>query len=287
MPYVLEDLVVDRVDLVDEGANSAAFIEIFKRKETTMDFSEIISKMKPEHASVVNKHFEDLSRELSETKEELRKANETIATQGDSLKKASEDLEKANETIATQNSALEVLKASANTCSCDGEANSDDVCKVCGKPKKKKSVGFDETEVLKSMPENAREAFLKMRQQKETAEELVRKANEEKLESEAVAKAAALKALPVDQATLVSVLKNCDQNVYDILTSVANALDSVVLEEVGKSGKSAVTGDAWERIEAKAAEVAKRDSITKQKAIGVVIKENPDLYREYLNGGAN
>lgn len=285
MPYVLEDLVVDRVDLVDEGANSAAFIEIFKRKETTMDFSEIISKMKPEHASVVNKHFEDLSRELSETKEELSKANETIATQGDSLKKASEDLKKANETIATQNSALDALKASANTCSCDGEANADGVCKVCGKPKK--SVGFDETEVLKGMPENAREAFLKMRQQKEAAEELVRKANEEKLESEAVAKAAALKALPVDQATLVSVLKNCDQNVYDILTSVANALDSTVLEEVGKSSKGAVTGDAWERIEAKATEVAKRDSITKQKAIGVVIKENPDLYREYLNGGAN
>ena len=27
MPYILKDLVVDRVDLVDEGANSAAFIE--------------------------------------------------------------------------------------------------------------------------------------------------------------------------------------------------------------------------------------------------------------------
>ena len=34
MPYELKDLVIDRVDLVDEGANSAAFIELYKRKET-------------------------------------------------------------------------------------------------------------------------------------------------------------------------------------------------------------------------------------------------------------
>ena len=33
MPYLLEDLVIERIDLVDEGANSAAFIEIYKRKE--------------------------------------------------------------------------------------------------------------------------------------------------------------------------------------------------------------------------------------------------------------
>ena len=33
MPYLLEDLVITRVDLVDEGANSAAFIELYKRKE--------------------------------------------------------------------------------------------------------------------------------------------------------------------------------------------------------------------------------------------------------------
>ena len=30
MPYILDDLVIDRVDFVDEGANSAAFIEVFK-----------------------------------------------------------------------------------------------------------------------------------------------------------------------------------------------------------------------------------------------------------------
>lgn len=279
MPYILEDLVVDRVDLVDEGANSAAFIEIFKRKETTMELSEIISKMKPEHAEVLNERLKELSTELSNTKDDLEKAKGTISEQESKLNEANTALTKANEE-------LECLKAASNDCCCDGEEDENGMCKACGKPKKKRS-SFDEAEVLKSMPENVRETFLKMREQKEAAEELVRKANEEKLEKEAIEKAAALKALPVEHGTLVSVLKNCDQAVVDILTTVANALDSVVLEEVGKSGKGSVTGSAWERIEAKAAEVAKRDSITKQKAIGVVIKENPELYKEYLDGGAN
>lgn len=278
MPYILEDLVVDRVDLVDEGANSAAFIEIFKRKETTMDFSEIVSKMKPEHADVVKQHVEAISNELSGVQEELEKAKGTISEYTEKLNEATEALTKANDELA-------VLKAESNECCCDGEEDEDGLCKACGKPKKRAS--FDEAEVLKSMPEGLRETFLKMREQKEAAEELVRKANEEKLESEAVAKAATLKALPVDQATLVSVLKSCDQTVVDILTAVANAIDGTVLEEVGKSGKGLTTGSAWERIEAEAAKVAQRDSITKQKAIGVVIKENPDLYKEYLNGGAD
>ena len=278
MPYILEDLVVDRVDLVDEGANSAAFIEIFKRKETTMDFSEIISKMKPEHAEVVKQHVTAISEELSGVKEELKKAKEDLSEQESKLSEATKALAKANDE-------LDVFKAASAECSCDGEADEDGMCKVCGKPKKRAS--FDEAEVLKSMPEGLRETFLKMREQKEAAEELVRKANEEKRENEAIAKAATLKALPVDQETLVSVLKSCDQTVVDILTSVANALDSTVLGEIGKSGKGTALGSAWERIEAKAAEVAKRDSITKQKAIGVVIKENPELYKEYLDGGAD
>ena len=54
MPNILTDLIIDRVDLVDEGANSAAFVELFKRKEqgNPMELSEILSKMKPEHAGV-------------------------------------------------------------------------------------------------------------------------------------------------------------------------------------------------------------------------------------------
>ena len=280
MPYVLEGLVVDRVDLVDEGANSAAFIEVFKRKESKepMDFSEIISKMKPEHAEVVSKHFEDVNAELIKAREDLKAANTKISEQDAALTEANDALTKAN-------AELETLKAASPTCTCDGEAGDDGICKGCGKPKKNTS--FDEAEVLKAMPENLRNEFIKMREQKEAAEEQVRKAAEEKLEAEAVAKAATLKSLPVEQSVLVNILKSCDQSIVDVLTTVAAAIDNTTLTEVGKSGKGNVGADAWDKIEAEANKIVERDSVTKQKAIGIAIKENPELYREYLNGGNN
>lgn len=285
MPYVLEDLIVDRVDLVDEGANSAAFIEIFKRKETTkpMDFSEILSKLKPEHAGIISKELAKVSAERDTAVADLTKAREDLATANSTITTQTAQLKKANDTIS-------VLKAK-EYCECDGEADDDGMCKACGKPKKK-STSFDETSILKSLPTELREEYMKMKAQKDAAEEQVRKAAEEKAEAEAVAKAATLKALPVEQDVLVSVLKSCDQSIVDILSAAAAAIEGTVLEEVGKSGNGAGTtttsgNDAWDKIEAKAAEIAKRDSITKQKAIGVAIKENPDLYKDYLNGGAN
>jgi len=276
MPYILEDLVVDRVDLVDEGANSAAFIEVFKRKENkeNMEFSEIVSKLKPEHAEVVTKHIEGLTAELAKAREDLDAANGEVTKQTNLLDEANDALAKANEE-------LETLKA--KDCNCDGEADENGICKVCGKPKK--NANFDETEVLKSLPENLRNEFIKMREQKEAAEEQVRKAAEEKLEAEAVAKANTLKALPVEQPVLVQILKSCDAKVVEVLSAAAAAIEGTVLSEVGKSGSGNVGADAWDKIEAEAEKIAKRDSITKQKAIGVVIKENPELYKEYLKGG--
>lgn len=280
MPYMLEDLVVDRVDLVNEGANSAAFIEIAKRKETKepMDFSEIISKMKPEHAEVVQSTLDGVNAELAKAREDLDAANSTIAEQGTKLEEANDALAKANEE-------LETLKAASGNCTCEGEADDNGVCKACGKVKK--STSFDEAEVLKAMPENIRNEYLKMRAQKEAAEEQVRKDAAEKLEAEAVAKAATLKSLPVSQDILVEVIKKSDKTVIDLLSTVAAAIDGTVLSEVGKSGEGKSSSDAWSRLEAEADKIASRDSVTKQKAIGIAIKEHPELYREYLNGGNN
>lgn len=87
MPNYYLDLEVNRVDLVDEGANSEAHIKLFKRKEPTkMTFEEIIAKMKPEHAEVVKAAFADsnskvdtLTTELAKTKEDLVKVTEEVA----------------------------------------------------------------------------------------------------------------------------------------------------------------------------------------------------------------
>lgn len=272
MPYVLKDLVVDRVDLVDEGANSAAFIELYKRKEsnTCMELSEILSKMKPEHASVVQQAFDEKDTELAKVKADLETAKADLASKDADLTSVREEL------------------AKAKNCECDGEADDKGMCKVCGKPKKK-AAAFDETETLKSMPEAARELFIKMKTQKEAAEEMVRKNAEEKAEAEAIAKAASLKAIPVEQSKLAEIIKKAPQEYVDLLTTINAAIENTVLEEVGKNvgnGAATQTVDAWERLEAKAAEIAKRDNVTKEKAMATALDENPELYREYLNGGA-
>lgn len=264
MPYILEDLIVNRVDLVDEGANSAAFIELYKRKEQSgMDFDEILSKMKPEHAEVIRAAVGKSAEELKKAQEDLA----TVTTERDEAvlerDKAREELDTANEDLAATKSELETLR------------------------EEKAGTAFDETETMKSMPEAARQMFEKMKAQKEAAEEEVRKAREAEATAEAVAKAKELKAIPVDQEKLVGIIKSATPDVLDLLTVVNAAIEGTVLDEVGKSHQGTSTADAWSKIENEAEKVAKRDSIAKEKAISVVIKEHPELYREYLQGGAN
>lgn len=287
MPNLLEGLVIDRVDLVDEGCNSAAFIELYKRKEQSaiMTVEEILSKMKPEHSAAIKAELDKLSKSASDATEALEtlKAEHTEAEQ--ELTKAKSDLATVNEELTKATSELETLKVSkAKECTCDGEADENGVCKVCGKVKKAE---FDEEEVLKSMPESAKVLFTKMRAQKEAAEEEVRKAKEAEKTAEAIAKAAELKALPIDNEKLVGIIKNCSKDMVDVLTTINAAIEGTVLDEVGKSTQGVAGSDAWAKIEIKAESIAKRDNVTKQKAVSIAIKENPELYKEYLQGGAN
>jgi|LSQX01.2.fsa_nt_gb hypothetical protein len=249
VPNLLIDLVVDRVDLVDEGANSAAFIKLYKRKEmeTGMDFNEIISKLKPEHAEIIQAELakaktevpEEIAKELSDTKIELE------ATKAE-LEKIKEEVKKSKEPAQEEN--------------------------------------FEE--ILKSLDPAVQKAFKTLQAQKEAAEQVAKQLKEQKEEEEAIAKAKALKALPVEEDKLLQVVKGISDDVYEILKSAAKVLEeSDIFEEVGKGKGDASTIDAWSKIEKKAKEIAKRDGITVEKAISVVINENPELYKEYLSGG--
>ena len=274
MPFILKDLVIDRVDLVDEGANSAAFIQLYKRKERSdkMDLKDIIAQMKEEHASVVKSALADLEAKV----EKLQTKLDEITIERDNakadLKKAKDELEKVQEDFKKTKDELDELKVS--------KAKTDD----------NEEENFEE--ILKSLPETARELFKKMKVQKEAAEEAIRKAKEAEEHAQAVSKAAELKALPVEQDTLVNVLKGCSKEVLELLTTINAAMEETVLGEVGKSrantGASAGTSNAaWDKIEAKAEEIRKSKGVSKAKAISIVIDENPDLYKEYLQGGAN
>lgn len=257
MPYILEDLVVDRVDLVDEGANSAAFIELFKRKEhCKMDINEILSKMKPEHAGVIQGALDTAAADLKKSNDER---DEAIKERDEARRERDE----ADDELKQTKEELEATKANNN------------------------AAAFDETETIKSMPAEVRSVFEKMKLQKETAEEELRKSKEAEKTAEAISKAKELKAIPYEQDKLAEIIKNADPAVLDLLSVVNAAIEGTVLDEVGKSATGTSSADAWAKIEAKADEIAKRDSITKAKATAVAIKENPDLYKEYLKGGAN
>lgn len=271
------ELMVDRVDLVDEGANSAAFIELYKRKEPTeMTVEEILEEMKPEYADVLKTKIA----EADTAAKELIKSKGEVTTLTGTLESTIQELTKAKEKLP---------------CECDGEADEKGVCKVCGKPKLQKagSSQFDETETLKSIPEEARKYINTIKAQKEAAEESLRKSKEAEIESIAKAKAAELKSLPIEQDTLVNVLKTASKEVVDVLAAAAAAIDKTVLDELGKgaNGQKAKEQDAnsaWAKIESEAEKVMKSatEKITKAKAIAQVIDAQPSLYKEYLNGGA-
>lgn len=278
MPKMITDLTIDRVDLVEEGANSAAFIRLYKSRGEKMSYESILKSLKPEHAEVIKA-------EVAKAKEALDTANQTIVEKD------------AN--IATLNTKVAELEEAAKRKSCKKEDDMEDDdegegCNgggSCGKSSKTGGgASFDETEVVKSMPEEVRQLFAKMRMQKEAAEEELRKAKEAEADADAKNKAAMLKSLPIEQSELVDFIK-ANPTSFDMLSTIAAAIDGAVFNEVGKSKEgstfSTTSNDAWGQIEKEAKAIAASDGITEQAAVARVIKEKPELYKQYLEGGAN
>lgn len=285
MPNIVTKLIVNRVDFVDEGANSAAFIELCKRKENnSMTFEELLAKLKPEHAEIVSTELNKHKKTADDTAAQLTTANQRLDTVSKELKVTKEALDTVQTELSNTQATFEAFKAK-QPCSCDGEADSDGVCKKCGLAKRT-GCAFDETEAFKALPESLRTEVLKLKAQKDAAEQELRKQKDAATHAEAVAKAALLKSLPVESTKLVEIIKKGDSDVIDLLTVVNAALDGTVLKEAGYGGGNSGV-DAWAKIEAEADKVLKEQpDISKQKAISIVIKKMPDLYREYLNGGA-
>lgn len=267
MPNLILDLMVDRVDLVDEGANSAAHIKLYKRKEnqSTMTFEEIIAKMKPEHAAVIE---EELAK--AKAMDPDNDGDDDNNPGGDNDDDAKEELAKAKSDLA------------------DLQAKYDEVVKS---KEQKEEPKFED--VLKSLDPSVQEVFKSLKAQKDAAEEVARQAAEKAANDEAIAKARELKALPVEEAKLVEVMKGITPEVMDILKAANQAMvDGGLFDEVGKSkdvvlSNSGDSSDAWAKIEKAAEIISAEEQVSKAKAISKAIKQNPELYSEYLKGGAN
>lgn len=258
MPNILLDLVVDRVDLVDEGADSEAFIKLYKRKENcdNMTFKELLEKMKPEHIELVNAEMAKAAEAIPEaTATELAKAKADLDAVTVEVTKAKEDL-------ATVTAELETVN------------------------KSKEKVIPSEEDVLKGLDPAVQEIFKSMKAKQLAAEEIAKGLEAQKLHDEAVVKAKELKNLPLEEAKMVEVVKSASDEVYEVLKSANKALeDAGVFKSVGSDKDTDAVGDAWEKINKKAEVIAAAENVTIQKAIAKVVKDEPDLYKEYLKGG--
>lgn len=254
MPKLI-DLEVDRVDLVDEGANSQAHIMLYKRKEQTtmsqsLSFEEILKKLQPEHAAVVEA--------------EIAKAKSTIpeetATELDNVKKSLKDTKEALENAKAENIA------------------------------KSKDEEPDFEEVIKGLDPSLQAMFKRMQEEKDAAEQIAKAAAEKQLNDVAIAKAASLKNIPVSNEQLVAVVKGISTEMYDVLKAANDAIEnSGVLDEQGSSTehveKAGNAEQAWELLEKRAGEIATEQGITPEAAMAIAIKKHRDLYQTYLKGG--
>lgn len=239
----------NRVDLVKEGANSQAKIKLFKSKGGTgMNPEEILKGLKPEHQAVM-----------------------------------AEFIKSKDDAVADIQKALDNEKAL--------RVKAEDIAKSAPAP------DASPEEILKSVKDPAVKALLETQIAKaKVAEEEVRKSRELALESEAIAKAKEVPNLGADEATLTDVYKKIKavdaetaENVFGIFKAASALVNAGgAFQEVGKSAPGeATTGAgaedaAWDKIQAKASEIAKAENINNAQAISKTISEYPELYNEYL-----
>lgn len=286
MPTELKRLKIDRVDLVPEGANSAAFVTLYKGKEMkSMDASEILEKLKPEHAEVLKSAFAELEKQKKQAEDEAAAAKKEAA-----VAKAEAAKKPAGESGAAPAKEDEAKKACGEKTEKKGEQP------VNGKPSdavkaKEGTTSFDDTETLTKGLDPQVVAYIEqIKKQKEAAEEAAREAIAKERHMNAVNKAAELKALPIAADELISFIEKSSDETVDMLSAIAKGIEGTVLSEVGKSTDktfSASSSDAWARIEKAAEKLAAERNVSVAKATGMVIKEQPALYKEYLEGGAN
>jgi colicin import membrane protein len=234
-----------RVDLVKEGANSQAHIKLFKSKGgESMELKDILAKMKPEHAAVIQKA-------IDEAEAEAKKA--------EAAKKAAED-------------AVEKMKSEPKEPAAG--ASQEEILKTVKDPAVKALL---ETQIAKA---KAAEDEVKKARELQLSNEAVTKAKEvpnigadEATVMEVYKK---LKAVDSDLCENVfGIFKSASAMIAEggVLSEIGKSTGTEVAGDENA---------AWDKIEKKAEEVAKSSNITQAAAISKVIQDNPELYSEYL-----
>jgi len=233
--HKIKKATFDRVDLVPEGANSAADIVLFKAK-------------KDEGGPKMPKTYEEIVKSLPEEEQavvtaELQKEKDTsVDLQKQLDKKDEEAIEKAKEEEMTE----------------------------------------DEL-ILKSLTGPAKEAFLKMKKERDDE-----KLEKEKLEKETFEASLSKELEEIDFAKTIDGFEDNYKKlakespelktmVLDLLKQMDQVVEvSDLFKELGSSSEEEM--DDSEQLESLTKERAKADGISYEQAYAVVLKENPDLY---------
>jgi hypothetical protein len=257
----LEKLLIDRVDLVDDGANPDASILLFKRDGGT-----------------------DMADDKAKD-DDVQKAGKAISTARMARLKALRD-------------ELASLIADAQGDKMADEDKKDDVGKAADAAEdpvvKAKFEAFQKQ--IDDLKAQADDAIAKAAAAKAEADAAVAKAAQEveRRERADFAKRATddLSALPGsadDKGNLLySLSKKLDEAEFKAIDTMLKAANEAaktgkVTEEVGKSGKAPAGDTAFAKMKALAAElVTKGTAKTEADAIAVVAQTNPELYAEHL-----
>ena len=100
-----------------------------------MDITEVLSKLKPEHASIVKTAFDEVNATVAKANESITTLTAEKVTLTTDLEKAKEELQETKDSLQTAEKALQDAE-NEKPCECDGDADENGICKKCGKLKK-------------------------------------------------------------------------------------------------------------------------------------------------------
>jgi len=255
----LLDLIITKVALVDEGSCSDAHIKLYKRKTqeggSIMDFETIVKSLPEDQQTLVNEAITKAKAEVPEglvPKTDLETAEaKALAAEGEVAKL------KAQLEVKTENkSAEEILKST----------DLDPAIRA-----------LLESNIAKT---KAAEVAIQKMQENAEAVEFVAKAKEVAFVPEADVKV-------VELLKSVKSIDGAVDKVMDILKSVNVLIEKGnAFKEVGTGGTGATGSDAdaaWATIEKTADSLVVKGNISKEKAIEMVMEQQPALYKTYVD----
>lgn len=306
--YRLKNLTIDRVDLVDRGANPKASILITKRaiKKDGPSLADVHvdrtddKKKKPKEKPMsklidrLSKLLKTLAAEEADTVTQteqidaLKAARASLATGIEAFGKADHP---ADHPVHGMRKQLAALDASIEKA--EDDADEDELEKA----RKAK-------EAADAMPSDMAKRFTALEKRTQDAEAVAKAATDRATAAEAIAKSErdtrinaehvtllkSFGSLSVDvekDAPLLRKLADTDKAAYDFLIAKMRAADVIVakskLFETFGTTRSAAEGSAWAQIEAKADQLVDKSTtpLTREQAIDKVMSQHPELVKQY------